>query len=95
MTNIRMSQSAPIRGIANRDGKVSLGSFSELKLKRRTQLYVECYPGVFEKDIERALRSFFPEGEIVRTRDRLKPPSKMESMLAFRSVRRPRLRSPN
>jgi hypothetical protein len=43
---------------------------------------VECYPGVFEEDIERALRSFFPEGEIVRTRDHLNPPSQIESMLA-------------
>ncbi len=42
---------------------------------------VECYPGVFEGDIERALREYFPQAEIVRTRDYLKSPSEIESML--------------
>jgi hypothetical protein len=49
--------------------------------KKNTVVCVECYPGVLEKDTEWALRGFFPEGEIVRTRDRLKPPSQIESML--------------
>jgi mannose-6-phosphate isomerase class I len=42
---------------------------------------VECYPGVFEGDIERALRKYVPQAEIVRTRDYLKPSSEIESML--------------
>jgi hypothetical protein len=49
---------------------------------KNTVVCVECYPGVFEKDIEQALGRFFPEAEIIRTRDHLKPPSEIESMLA-------------
>ncbi len=48
----------------------------------QTLLCIECYPGVFEKEIERAVRKFFPQAEIVCTRDYLKRSCEIESMLA-------------
>ncbi len=43
---------------------------------------VECYPGVFEREIELALREYFPEAAIVRTRDYLKSSAEIVSMLS-------------
>ncbi|MBV8865437.1 MAG: class I mannose-6-phosphate isomerase, partial [Acidobacteriaceae bacterium] len=50
-------------------------------IKERATVCVECYPGVFEEDIERAICDFFPEAAIVRARDYLKPSHQIEAML--------------
>jgi mannose-6-phosphate isomerase class I len=49
--------------------------------RKEVMICVECYPGVFEEEIERAFQRHFPQAEIIRTRDYLKPPSQIESML--------------
>lgn len=43
---------------------------------------IECYPGVFEDEIEQALRRCFSGSEIFRTRECLKRPSTIDRMLA-------------
>ena len=42
---------------------------------------IECYPGVFEDEIEQALRRCFSPAEIFRTRECLKPSSTIDRML--------------
>ena len=53
-----------------------------LTTRRNLVICVECYPGVFEDDIERALRTFLSPLEIVRTRDYLESPAQINSKLA-------------
>ncbi len=53
-----------------------------ITIRGNTVICVECYPGVFEEAIERALRKFFLPVEIVRTCDHLKSAAQIESMLA-------------
>jgi mannose-6-phosphate isomerase class I len=50
--------------------------------RERATICVECYPGVYEDEIEPVFRSSLPQAEIVRTRDYFKPPAQIESMLA-------------
>jgi mannose-6-phosphate isomerase class I len=49
--------------------------------RKKAIICVECYPGVSEEEIQRAFQRHFPQADIVRTRDCLKPPSQIESML--------------
>ena len=43
---------------------------------------IECYPGVFEDDIEKVLRDSFPAAQVLRTADCLKTASDIDRMLA-------------
>jgi len=53
-----------------------------LTTRRNLVICVECYPGVFEDDIERTLRTLLSPREIVRTRDYLESPAQINSKLA-------------
>ncbi len=43
---------------------------------------VECYPGVFLEDVERAFTEGLQPSSVIATRSLLKSPEKIESMLA-------------
>lgn len=51
-------------------------------VNRSVVVCVECYPGVFEDEIQRAILNSLSSAEIIRTCDFLKPSSEIDSMLA-------------
>ncbi len=55
---------------------------STLSPRSRATICIECYPGVFEEEIEDALRQFFPQSNLVRTAAYLKTPSEIVSLQA-------------
>lgn len=69
-----------------RDSRSGWTAISEhlrsLTYGKKLIICVECYPGVFVEEIERALRSSFSSAEIICTVDYFRPSAEIEAMLA-------------
>jgi mannose-6-phosphate isomerase class I len=50
-------------------------------LTDQSTVCLECYPGVFEDEVEQKLRGAFPEADVIRARDWLKPAAEIRLML--------------
>jgi hypothetical protein len=64
------------RGWQEITDRISATGFSE-----QATVCLECYPGVFEDEIEEHIFRAFPEAEIIRSRNWLKPPAEIEWMV--------------
>ena len=51
-------------------------------MPQQATICVECYPGVFEDEIEKAVRDVFPQAEIILSRDYLKSANQLQSIVA-------------
>ncbi len=65
-----------------RAGWDEIGARFRIELESRRALCLECYPGVFEREIHRALQLRLPAAVFFLTENCLKQPEELESMLA-------------